>query len=825
MKTGIIEKIKDEVTIPAYMQREYGRTAVGNRMRSFRPESKNNSSLLVNDRDWYDFGSGLGGDIIDLAAHDKFNGDKGQAIKYLAEAWNLRMPHDVPEIDVVFSSYLGILESATEFYAGNLKEHHIEYLHSRGLTDSTIGELKIGWAENPCDYLKSKGYTQEQIADSGITQFYHRIMIPYLRNGKTVYFAGRASHWKDEESSNPDAKYMKLYRSAMSEHPIWGFETLAKRHGAVIIAEGIFDAISCYQEGFPVVTAVTGSFSAEQKKDLFPALKGRDVVICMDYDPQTKAGQKFTEKLATELFEYGIHVAAVFLDGGESKSDLNEVYMSDPCRNTLDELFREAKPWESVMINRIACMQNEQEKKYALSQFLRRCARVFDWPSVAQMIADAQETDSFPQVWLKELAKALKTPPKEVDMTKEFKEKYDCIFHEALGWHEFNGKLWVRRSEYEIRQYIAMLYGRFQTAKLVDSVCKLLRSDLIYKGDFNINKKVLNFPNGELEVDSGELKNHTRGNYNTIQMNYSYDPAAECPTWLQFIEDITGGERDRMDLLQEMFGYCLTHDTRYQKCFYLIGQGANGKSVLLSVLEAMIGEENTSHVEIAFLNSDFQRIKLANSMVNICNDIKTDVAGTGSFFKAIVAGDTISGCFKGKDFFDFKPRCKMVFAANSMLSTRDIDGGFLRRICFVNFPIQFVLNPQKSNERKRDTGMQEKLLKELPGILNWALRGLRELRENNGFTNTTDQDTLLQELEMINDPIAAFVDDVIAPDPEKYKVLHNRETIYDEYTRWCNKSNSVPMSSRWFWPRMRQKVTLTEVREAYLRKVSIVLKG
>ena len=110
MKTGIIEKIKDEVTIHAYMQREYGRTAVGNRMRSFRPESKNNSSLLVNDRDWYDFGSGLGGDIIDLAAYDKFNGDKGQAIKYLAETWNLRMPHDVPEIDVVFSSYLGILE-------------------------------------------------------------------------------------------------------------------------------------------------------------------------------------------------------------------------------------------------------------------------------------------------------------------------------------------------------------------------------------------------------------------------------------------------------------------------------------------------------------------------------------------------------------------------------------------------------------------------------------------------------------------------------------------------------------------------------------------
>ena len=172
----------------------------------------------------------------------------------------------------------------------------------------------------------------------------------------------------------------------------------------------------------------------------------------------------------------------------------------------------------------------------------------------------------------------------------------------------------------------------------------------------------------------------------------------------------------------------------------------------------MLGEENTNHVEIAFLGSDFQRIKLSESMVNICNNIKTDVAGTGSFFKAIVAGDTISGCFKGKDFFDFKPSCKMVFAANSMLNTRDIDGGFLRRICFVDFPIKFVANPPRSNERERDTEIKGKLLRELPGILNWSLSGLKALRSNGGFTNTTDQERLLSELEMINDPIAAFVD-------------------------------------------------------------------
>lgn len=825
MKTGIIEKIKDQITVPAYMQREYGRTPIGNRMRSFRPEAKNNSSLLVNERDWYDFGSGIGGDVIDLAAQDKFNGDKGQAIKYLAESWNLVLPHDAPQIEIVFSSYLGILQEATDFYANSLEEKHIEYLHSRGISDATIGELKIGWAENPSEYLQSKGYTQQQIADSGVLQFYHRIMIPYLRNGKPVYMAGRSSIWSDTPSSNPDAKYMKLFRSAMSEHPIWGFETLAKRGGTVIVAEGIFDAISCYQEGYPVVSAITGSFSSEQKKDLIPALKGRDVIICMDYDPQTQAGQKFTERLATELFENGIHVSAVFLYGGEKKSDLSEVYASNPGKSTLDEVFAQAKSWDKVQIERIASLSNEQEKRMQLSAFLRRCAIVFDWPTVAQMIEDAKVTDAFALVWLKELAKTLKNAPKEIDVVKEFREKYDCVFHEALGWHEYDGTKWARRSEYEIRQYIGKLLGRFQTAKLVDGVRTLLRSELIYKGEFNINKKILNFPNGELEVQSGELKNHTRSNYSTIQMNYSFDGKAECPQWLQFIEDITDGSRDRADLLQEMFGYCLTNDVRYQKCFYLIGDGANGKSVLLNTLEALIGEANTSHVEIAFLNSDFQRIKLANSMVNICNDIKTDVAGTGSFFKAIVTGDTISGCFKGKDFFDFKPTCKMVFAANNMLSTRDIDNGFLRRICFINFPVTFVNDPRFINERKRDPELQKKLFKELPGILNWSLAGLKALTANGHFTSTTDQEKLIRELEMINDPIAAFVDEEIAPYPDRFVAMQKRENIYSIYKKWCSESNSMPMSSRWFWPRMRQKVQITESRDGYSRRVAITLKG
>jgi len=637
-------------------------------------------------------------------------------------------------------------------------------------------------------------------------------MIPYLRNGKAVYFIGRASVWEDAPSSHDDAKYMKLYRAELSEHPIWGFDTL-RRKGAVIIAEGIFDAISCWQEGYPVVTAVTGAFSAEQKKDLFPALKGRDVIVCMDYDPETHAGQKFTENLANELFEAGIHVSACFLKGESKKVDLSELYAMNPSRETLEKAFSGAKEWSVVKLYRIALISNENEKRSSLTAFLRRCATVFDWPTVAQLIEDAGETGGFAGTWLKELAKSLNKAPKELVIVEEFKKKFDCVYHESLGWYEYEESLWVRKSEYEIKQYIAELYGNFRTAKNVESVCKLLKSELVRTELFNKVHDLINFPNGMFNVETGQMLPHSRDYYSSIQMEYSYDPEAECKEWNKFINEVTDGDGNRCRLIQEMFGYCLTKDVRYQKCFCLIGNGANGKSVLLTLLEAMVGKANTSHVEVAYLMSDFQRIDLVSSMVNICNDMKSDVTGTDSFLKSIVAGDPVKACYKGKDHITFSPFCKMVFSANRMITTRDADYSLLRRFCFLKFPITFtdnVTNPKL--ERKKDVMITSKLMKELPGIFNWAYKGLLILRSQNKFTSTTEQVQMERDMVCINNPLIGFIEDVIGNGAPHWSDILSKKEVYQKYNDWCRETNTMPMSARSFWPRLRQVFPYRETR-------------
>lgn len=816
MKTGIIDEIKSRVSCIDYMQTEHHSNIVGGRCKSFRPDATNPSSLLVNERDWYDFGSGIGGDVIDLVAQDKCAGDIGRAISYLVEHWGIEHEKTEAKFDVVFNSYRAILETACAFYEERLwaPEHDnvVQYLHGRGLTDETIKTLRIGWADNPCPRLQEKGFDMEQITESGVTYFLNRIMVPYLRNGHPVYMVGRASVWPALVSTNPDAKYMKLLRHDFSEHPIWGLETLRTRSGTVIVSEGIFDAISCWQEGFPVVTAVTGAFSGEQKKDLIPALKGRHVIVCMDYDPETHAGQKFTTALASELFEAGISVSACFLTGDNAKKDISMLYAMNPARRTLDSIFAQSEKWEKLTVERIADEDSDDERKKQLVAFLKKCVRVFDWPDMAELIDIAKNTGEFNKAWLSELSKTLKHPPTEREVMETFIEENDVVFHPALGFFQFASNMWRALSEYDVRKKIMDICGKNVTARLLKSAFELIQAETKMDVVFDNDANLLNFPNGMVNIETQERLEHKREYYSLRQMSYCYDPAAAAPAWEAFLESITNGDEAKQNLIQEMFGYCLTKDSRYQTCFCLIGEGANGKSVLLKILEAMVGHDNTSHIEIAFLNQDFQRIKLFGSLVNICNDMKSDVSGTESYLKAIVSGDPINGCKKYKDFVDFSPFCKMVFSANRMPTARDIDSALIRRFCFITFPVKFVDNPKAENERQKVDNIADILMNELPGILNWALRGLKCLREQGRFTEPADEKNSKMDLFRINNPVLAFVEDVVGNGGSHWTGRLSRQEVYNEYNKWCKDTNTNPLSARAFWPRLREVFPMRDYR-------------
>ena len=248
--------------------------------------------------------------------------------------------------------------------------------------------------------------------------------------------------------------------------------------------------------------------------------------------------------------------------------------------------------------------------------------------------------------------------------------------------------------------------------------------------------------------------------------------------------------------MQEIAGYVLFNDCSLQKCFFLLGDGANGKSVFLDVMAAVFGAGNISNVEMSGLVEPFQRIRLYSSILNISSETQTDVKGAESIFKQLVVGDAVNGCYKGRDFVEFRTRAKFISACNDYIKSRDVTTGFLRRICFVNFNARFVDEPGPG-EYKADRELTAKLLADLPGIFNWAFAGYKILREARQFSVPADQVDTLENFARDVNPVVSFIEDEIMAGE------YERGRLYEIYTGWCKKCGHLPLSRTAFIRRFK----------------------
>jgi putative DNA primase/helicase len=107
--------------------------------------------------------------------------------------------------------------------------------------------------------------------------------------------------------------------------------------------------------------------------------------------------------------------------------------------------------------------------------------------------------------------------------------------------------------------------------------------------DLDLSAWKLNCSNGTLNLKTGELHPHDRGDLITKLCPVAFDPAATCPLWGQFLDRIFSSNTALIKFVQRVFGICLTGDTSEQILLVYHGIGANGKSVLLNTQLAMMG--------------------------------------------------------------------------------------------------------------------------------------------------------------------------------------------------------------------------------------------
>ena len=104
-------------------------------------------------------------------------------------------------------------------------------------------------------------------------------------------------------------------------------------------------------------------------------------------------------------------------------------------------------------------------------------------------------------------------------------------------------------------------------------------------------EEVIAFANGLVEIMTGKLREATPRLWVRDRLAFDYVPEAQCPRWVQFLEEILPGDKEAQDCLEEQLGYGMTDDYTIQKGAMWIGDSRGGKGTVAWVQRQLVGEK------------------------------------------------------------------------------------------------------------------------------------------------------------------------------------------------------------------------------------------
>jgi putative DNA primase/helicase len=259
-----------------------------------------------------------------------------------------------------------------------------------------------------------------------------------------------------------------------------------------------------------------------------------------------------------------------------------------------------------------------------------------------------------------------------------------------------------------------------------------------------------------------------------------FDPDPEAPEpmeWHTFLHQLFDGDLESLELLQEWFGYALTADTSQQKMLLIVGPRRSGKGTIARVLRQLVGEGNVCGPTTSSLAGSFGLQPLIGKLLAIVSDARFVGEGITTVVERLltISGeDAVSIDRKYVTSVTMKLPTRFMFLTNEFPRLHDASGALAGR--FV------ILQLTESFYGKEDVGLTNRLLKELPGILNWAIKGWRRLRERGHFVMPSSSADAMRELEELSSPVQAFVREMcVVSAPARVGV----NELYDAWRAWC----------------------------------------
>lgn len=260
--------------------------------------------------------------------------------------------------------------------------------------------------------------------------------------------------------------------------------------------------------------------------------------------------------------------------------------------------------------------------------------------------------------------------------------------------------------------------------------------------------------NGVLNLKSGKLLAARRDLLITKRTPVCYDASAECPLWLEFLNRIFAKNAALVGFIQRAMGYTLTGVTQERCLFICYGTGDNGKTVLLDVLQALMGEYGQRTSAETFMRrrsgsipNDVAALKGARYV--FASETEEGRGLAVALVKEVTGGEEISARFMRGEFFSFRPECKIWLATNHKPRISDSNRAIWNRIRLIPF---LVTIPKAEQDRR----LAERLKEELPGILVWAVEGCRDWRKG-GLDEPAEVTAATESYRQEQDTIGEFL--------------------------------------------------------------------
>jgi putative DNA primase/helicase len=382
----------------------------------------------------------------------------------------------------------------------------------------------------------------------------------------------------------------------------------------------------------------------------------------------------------------------------------------------------------------------------------------------------------------------------------------------ALLWVYRDG-VYAPTGEDTVRTHAQALLGEERREHCLEETLRYI--EVALRTDDPIpDARSINLRNGRLDWRTRTLEPHAPTHFETVQLPVEYDAAAQCPAFDTYLT--TTLDADVIPLVEEIMGYCLIADTRFEKAVMLTGEGENGKSVFLDTLAALLGTDNVSNVALQDLEENrFRVAELYGKLANTFADLDARALRSSSMFKTLVTGDAITAERKFKDPFTFRSYARLLFSANRVPPSHDRTRAFYRRWLIIPFEHTFT-------GTQADKSLRAKLCAELPGIFNRAVDGVHRLFTQEAFTEPLAVQEALKAYVRSNDNVRVFVDECV--DVIAGQHISKKE-FYAVYGVWCDQNGEQAISQKALKDALTQAVPTVREGRPTVREGRPTAKG